>query len=753
MGYNDSKINGYGQKNDEKYVGAPYNFIPFSNKNVEVTEEQMAVHDRLENKLLTGVINYTVEAQTPILVGDGNKEREDFTRDELGRVVIPGSTMRGLIRNNVQVLGLSSFDDDIDDYNLMYRHVANGAEKDFYSKNLLGNKPISVGNGKQMGVLVNVCGGYIKNNHGKYEIYPAIEHFAGNIGDKKVNMSYYVLNERNILDNIDKYPFFTKHKNDKYMQYKLGTEFHKKVGRDGTHYKTDKYNENKEYKPFYVEVSFEVSGNIIKRVDEPGICSNSGFLVGTGKMNEKKALYIIPEKDANKDVIEISESDIKNFKIDFNARKNTLKDSKRQNKGGEKIFNLPEEGEERPVFFISGLDKHTYFGFTPRLRLFYKYKIKDGYKVENKEYDYAKSLFGTTGKEKSYKSKVSFSDALLDGDISHIQSQKIIQAEPKPTSYMDYLKQKKNAGINGKGERKPFTYNTSGFELRGQKQYWLHKPNDELVNTNEGNGNENVGSNIYPLKRGSKFIGKVRFQNLTSDELGLLLWSIKLKENSYMNVGKAKAYGCGVIKVKNISCELVNYEKAYNLNMGIINSPFENVENIDDYIDEYKKKIRGKGIVIDKEPSIKAFFVMKSKFLNDDSIRYMSLDKKEYQNRKALKTIEMLTGEEIGDEIYRIDESAEEEVLYDDFPKNEIQNKTKKNEFKENREYEACVKKYKDGSNVQFDVNNQIVTVRTKKVEIDGQKVTKESMSELLPIGSKCILKFEKGKMIFVKKV
>ena len=46
MGYNDSKINGYGQKNDEKYVGAPYNFIPFSNKNVEVTEEQMAVHDR-----------------------------------------------------------------------------------------------------------------------------------------------------------------------------------------------------------------------------------------------------------------------------------------------------------------------------------------------------------------------------------------------------------------------------------------------------------------------------------------------------------------------------------------------------------------------------------------------------------------------------------------------------------------------------------------------------------------------------------
>lgn len=117
------------KKNKTKYVGAPYNFIPFSKKTIKIKEERMAVHDRIENGLLTGVIDYTIEAQTPILISDGNKEKEDFTRDELGRVVIPGSTMRGLIRNNVQVLGFSSFDDDIDDYNLMYRHVASGAEK------------------------------------------------------------------------------------------------------------------------------------------------------------------------------------------------------------------------------------------------------------------------------------------------------------------------------------------------------------------------------------------------------------------------------------------------------------------------------------------------------------------------------------------------------------------------------------------------------------------------------------------------
>lgn len=762
MGYNDTRFDGYKHKdgssfnnqttNEKKYVGAPYNFIPFSKKTIGIEEEQMAVHDRIENKLLTGVIDYTIEAQTPILVSDGNKEKEDFTRDELGRVVIPGSTMRGLIRNNVQVLGLSSFDDDIDDYNLMYRHVASGAEKKHYGE-MLGNKQISVGKGKQMGVLANVRGGYIKNNNGKYEICPAVEHFAGNSDNKNVNMSYYVLNERNILDNIDKYPFFKKNQNNKYMQYKFGTTFYKETGRNGiTHYKTNKSNTNEKYKPFYVEVSFEASGNIVKNVDEPGICSNSGFLVGTGIMNEKKALYIIPQKDEKKKVIEISQSDIKNFRIDFNGRKNTLKDSKRQSKGGEKIFDLPEDGEERPVFFISGLDDHTYFGFTPRLRMLYRHKIKDGYKVDENEYDYAKSLFGTTG-EKSYKSKVSFSDVLLEGDISHIQAVKVIQGEPKPTSYMDYLKQGKGAKINGNNNT--VTYNTDDFELRGQKQYWLHKPKNELVKGNNGNGNENVGSNIYPLKSGSKFCGKVRFQNLTNDELGLLLWSIRLNENSYMNVGKAKAYGCGVIKVKNIDCKLVNYEKAYDINAGITNSPLESVENIDKYIDEYKKAIKEKGISIEKQPSVKAFFVMKSKFLDDDLIKYMSLETKDYQNRKALPTIELLTGEEIGEEIYiskKSDDVSEDVVFYDDSKQNNIQNEKKKIQFEENKEYEAYVKKYKDGSNIQFNVNDQIVTVRTKKVQIDGQKVNKENMSELLPIDSKCILKYENGKMIFVSK-
>ena len=100
----------------------------------------------------------------------------------------------------------------------------------------------------------------------------------------------------------------------------------------------------------------------------------------------------------------------------------------------------------------------------------------------------------------------------------------------------------------------------------------------------------------------------------------------------------------------------------------------------------------------------------------------------------------------------KADETAGKVVSADNSPKNKIRHKKKKVQFEENKEYEAYVKKYKDGSNIQFSVNNQIVTVRTKKVEIDGQEVNKANMPELLPLDSKCILRYENKKMIFVSR-
>ena len=95
-----------------KYVGAPYNFVPFYDKVYQYPDHKLTSHNSVEENLITGEITYKITAETPIMIDDGTYH---FFTDAKGRYAIPGSTMRGLIRNNVQVLGLCSYEDDIDE--------------------------------------------------------------------------------------------------------------------------------------------------------------------------------------------------------------------------------------------------------------------------------------------------------------------------------------------------------------------------------------------------------------------------------------------------------------------------------------------------------------------------------------------------------------------------------------------------------------------------------------------------------------
>ena len=337
-------------------------------------------------------------------------------------------------------------------------------------------------------------------------------------------------------------------------------------------------------------------------------------------MNEKKAVYIVPRIDRNKERIIIPEEDVRAFRIDLKKKENTLK-----RLGGKEYFDLPKEGEMRPVFYIR-LDGRLYFGFTPRLRLFYEHTVKEGLRQEWKagSIDYARAMFGFSTPEKSYKSKLSFSDAVITKETEPGEEQKLILAEPKPTSYLDYLKQ------DGKN---PVTYNSDGFELRGVKQYWLH---NQPVPAGEPRS-EKAATGIRPLDAGASFTGKIRFRNLTEDELGLLLWAVRLNEGSQMNVGKAKAYGYGRIAVEIKEAKKLDMRSAYKSGEALCLDPFCDIE-IGKAIECYKKEI-GHYLgdkAIDELLHIRNFFSMKdSRNIPDDKqTRYMSIDAKEYQSRK-----------------------------------------------------------------------------------------------------------------------
>ena len=108
------------------YVGAPYNFIPISEKtyDYEKNQKEKKEHNRLEKELLSGCVTYQIQAKTPILIDGGKKDSKgkgigEFYRDANGNYAIPGSSIRGLVRSNAQILSFSEVGEDIDDYNLM----------------------------------------------------------------------------------------------------------------------------------------------------------------------------------------------------------------------------------------------------------------------------------------------------------------------------------------------------------------------------------------------------------------------------------------------------------------------------------------------------------------------------------------------------------------------------------------------------------------------------------------------------------
>ena len=166
------------------------------------------------------------------------------------------------------------------------------------------------------------------------------------------------------------------------------------------------------------------------------------------------------------------------------------------------------------------------------------------------------------------------------------------------------------------------------MRLRGIKQYHLHKKADSgQVPSNQ----KKIASSIKPLPAGSRFSGRIRFNNLTEAELGLLIWSLGLEENSMANVGKAKPYGYGAVRIKVAQVRKFEPARAYDLSAPSNLESFSEMGRkslISAYKDEVNRELGSNHI--DQQKSVRAFFMMKNAdhILPEQETRYMSLDDK-----------------------------------------------------------------------------------------------------------------------------
>ena len=334
---NENRVQNITAFRDENnnYVGAPYNFIPFTPKQYEYPKKHLPMHDDIEDDLISGEIVYEMKAETDIFVDDGT-DAHHFYKNARGQYSIPGSSVRGLFRTNVQILSFSSFEDDIDDYALMFRNVAGSSEtnKDEYTAVIgdselisLGRDPMNDQKEIKVNVLKKVKAGYICKENGQYFIYKT----CVDVDEAKEDRNYYVLSEKTIIGEYKKYQEQIQRENDALFAYDFFIQ-------------NDKYLQNKKecigekngsYKPYYQNISYKVHQQMVtsvRNLEKNEEDALKGVVVSSGYMRKKKVVYIVPDIDKTKKPILISRENEEAFKADFEKRKNTL--------GEEKIFSI-----------------------------------------------------------------------------------------------------------------------------------------------------------------------------------------------------------------------------------------------------------------------------------------------------------------------------------------------------------------------------------------------------------------------------
>lgn len=561
---------------EKEFAYAPYNFIPFSNK-IITYEKEIPYHNKIYTNLKTGEISVTITAETPIFISNGDKNNNRFICNKKGNYIIPASSLRGLIRTNMQILGFGAVtpNEDFKDYQIYFREMATkkaNLQSNLmnYYKNALKTITKKSKSGKSYTIPENVKSGYIQKRGNKYYISPT--------------KSNYLRVSRKHKDLLD-----------------FGDEPAR-----------------------VIDIFYEVEDNVVKSIStnkKPNF--QKGKLLYTGKpVSNKNSLYIFPEKESS-DEIEVSNEDILSYKEDWENRKNVL--------GYKKDFwALPNKnGEEKPIFYLK-LDGHIYFGMSLFLRIGYKYPLSKGIPVKHigfKNLDLPHAILGYATNKDAYRSRVFIEDFEAKNNVRELNPVDIILAGPKASYYAGYVVGRKN-------------YNDEDFQLRGYKQYWLKEiQNSEIVK------NKNVGTTIRPLPKGTIFKGVIKYKNLYPEELGLLLWSLKLEDNCFHNIGMGKPYGYGRIKINIDDLKEYDFEKLYNLKSISSDVYSKNENSIYEYIkkyDEYAGKLlntknKDDCYSIKECLEIKNLFYMKSKICDKDEFSYMKLG--EFKTSKPLQTV------------------------------------------------------------------------------------------------------------------
>ncbi len=545
---------------------APYNFVPLPEAILHAGEA-FEQHDRLDSDRLHGRIDLRISTETelytraayppaeePNAVCDSRPRQDFYHHGDPRHPVIPGASLRGMVRALVQILSYSRISrraarDDhrltaLRDEALVYRAVADqttptGAA---YNARFLGKR----GRLDFDYPSTRVRGGYLEQDpRGAWRIRPA---------HRIEGASFVRINLRDLARNG--FPTMDKHGEaiaNRVLPVWVRPEpvrahRHRRVA---LHYaRTDR----------------------ISRDKADGLVP--GSLIYAGAMGTRHMHTVIYAPDRGAQPIPIDEGIWEQYREDRDQQRGIP--CRKIGKAGDPLFYLlAENGQDLefmgPTLFFRVPYPYRTGNFVPEACI-------DG----DGPLDLTEAIFGTVdglpADDRSeagvLRGRVAFDDAtqapstpdaspFLEGrDGYRIPS---VLSAPKPTSYQNYLVQTDPEGDKGRllsyAAKTPDSGSRAATALRGFKQYWHRgradqpapaatEPGERDLHLDPPTEHKDQYTWIRPVRPGVVFTGRIRFENLLPEELGALLAALELPSGCRHRLGMGKPLGLGSVRIE-----------------------------------------------------------------------------------------------------------------------------------------------------------------------------------------------------------
>lgn len=520
-----------GAKPDDSAT-APYNFIPLPQKILasELDEYRKSIfagnkeaRDAFKDFILakgknSGYLEMDFETLTPLFIG-GNERNSEESFAVGGDTILPGSSIRGMVKNVFKILtcGAMRAKEDITPRHLYYRCLMASKKNAPFNVALCEHYTDKMTSMDEEGnVKKNAKPGFLVKLHGDYFIYPTVENKMHSILIKDYQEDYsHDVSKSCVRWTKDKAICVTAVLNTKVLKTKAGIEHFMEITPP--------------------EERFKLGKQYFKYLNFSEI--------------DKAESHRLPVPD---DVIEEYKSDNNRRGVDLLCDTDSAKNIK---SGAEarKIFDIAGIESIVPCFYIEDNGRVAAFGHGQSFRVAYDSSVIDAVpqQLQESTIDFTDAVFGLSNEKASWASRVYFDDALPVGDVKKATEADYshVLMQPNPTSFQLYLKQD--------NDKQLLHWDSNGATIRGYKFYWHTKNGDGrswMANEDERKLTDKVLHKIRPIIAGNRFTGKIRFKNLSDVELGALLkvFALSSKENKEeiaFKLGQGKAIGLGSVRL------------------------------------------------------------------------------------------------------------------------------------------------------------------------------------------------------------